>query len=258
MTKHYLAAAAAASLLVLAAAPAVACTGTTVLFEDDFSFADPAWGNYEWARIADGKMTIQVDPGLGYSLLNQTSLYVDFDVCIDVVQHNTDPSTAWASLIFWGLDYQNYYALEVAGNGYVKVTRLQNNRVLSPVDWTLTEGVVNPGEEVNRLRVRAIGNIAQVFVNGQQVAQFRGQPPEGGGLIGIYSLAPADAAASYDFSNLRITTPDGPIEEPGFGPGEGGVDNGGGGSGGGGAPEPGPVEEGDGSGEVTGKGAPKN
>jgi hypothetical protein len=264
MRKHFFAAAAAASLAVMISAlPVVACTGSTVLFEDDFSFADPAWGNYDGTTIGNGQMTIQIEPGLGYTLLNQASLYQDFDMCIDVVQHNTDPSTAWASLLFWGVDYQNFYALDVAGNGYVKVSRLQNNRWLSPVDWILAEGAVNPGEEVNHLRVRAIGNVAQVFVNGQQVAQFRGQPPEGGGLIGVYGLAPAGAGASYDFTNLRITTPDGPLEESGFSPEGGGAAAGGAGSGGGsgsggGAPEAGPSGGDDAAGARSGKAAPKN
>jgi hypothetical protein len=264
MTKHFFAAAAASLVVLTAALPAIACTGSTVLFEDDFSFADPAWGNYDGTTIANGQMTIQVEPGLGYTLLNQAGLYQDFDVCIDVVQHNTDPSTAWASLLFWGTDYQNFYAFDVAGNGYVKVSRLQNNRWLSPVDWILTEGLVNPGEEVNHLRVRAVGNVAQVFINGRQVAQFRGQPPEGGGLIGVYGLASADAGASYDFTHLRVTTPDGPIEEPGFGPEDGGADAGSapgaGGSGGSGpgAPEPGPTGEGSAAGPASGKAAPKN
>jgi hypothetical protein len=262
MRKQYLAAAAAVWLVALAV-PAIACTGSTVLFEDDFSFADPAWGNYDGTTIANGQMTIQVEPGLGYTLLNQAGLYQDFDACIDVVQHNADPSTAWASLLFWGTDYQNFYAFDVAGNGYVKVSRLQNNRWLSPVDWILTEGLVNPGEQVNHLRVRAVGNVAQVFVNGRQVAQFRGQPPEGGGLIGVYGLASADAGASYDFTNLRVTTPDGPIEEPGFGSEGGGTAAGGAGAGGGsgsspGAPEAGPTGEAGTAGAPSGKAAPKN
>ncbi len=246
MREHKLAA--AALVLLLSAAPAAACTGTTVLFEDDFSFADPAWGNFQGTAIANGQMTIQPEPGLYYLLLNQAALYQDFDACIDVVQHVTDPSAGWASLMFWGVDYENFYALEVAGNGYVKVTRVQNNRWLYPVDWILTENVVNPGEQVNSLRVRVIGNIAEVFVNDQQIARFRGQPPQGGGLIGVHGLAPEGTVATFEFKNLRITTPDGPIERPGFGPDEGegaeGDGDGEGGDGGSdGAPEPGPAED---------------
>jgi hypothetical protein len=109
------------------------------------------------------------------------------------------------------------------------------------VSWTLTEGVVNPGEELNRLRVRAKGNEAQIFINGKEIVSFRGQPPDGGGLIGVYGTAPVDTAATFDFSNVLITTPDGPTEEPGFGDGGDG--------GGGGAPDTGSEggDEGDGA-----------
>ena len=241
MENHHLAAAAAALAAVLSAAPVAACTGTTELFADDFSIADPAWGNYQGTTFSSGQMTIEAEAGGGYMLLNQFALYQDFDICMDVVQHVSDPSTGWASLIFWGLDYDNFYMLDVAGNGYVRVTRVQNARWLSPVSWTLTEGVVNPGEELNRLRVRAKGNEAQIFINGKEIVSFRGQPPDGGGLIGVYGTAPVDTAATFDFSNVLITTPDGPTEEPGFGDGGDG--------GGGGAPDTGSEggDEGDGA-----------
>jgi hypothetical protein len=239
MKLNFRTAAAAASLALLASAtPVLACQGTTVLFEDDFSFTDPAWGGYDGTTIDNGQMTISVEPGRGYTLLNQSSLYNDFDACVDVVQHNDDPTSAWASLVFWGVDFNNFYTLDVAGNGYIKVSRLQNNKWLSPVDWTLTEGVVKPGEELNSLRVMAQGNVASVFVNGQMVAQFRGQPPEGGGLIGVYGAAPDGSAATYDFMNLKVTSADGEGGSTAQAPDRGDDDEGddaGSGSGGGGS-----------------------
>jgi hypothetical protein len=207
MTTRYLAAGLAA-LIAMAAMPVLSCEGTSTLFEDDFSFADPAWGNYDGTSIADGAMTISVDPGGGYTLLNQASLYTDFDACIDVVQRNDDPDGGWGSLVFWGVDYDNFYTLDVTTSGYVKISRLQNNKWLSPVDWTLTEGVVNSGTSVNSLRVVVRGNVAIAYVNGQQVAQFRGQPPADGGLIGIYGAAPCESSANIDFDNFVISAAD--------------------------------------------------
>lgn len=204
-------AAALAATISACALPALACEGTSVLFEDDFSFRDPAWGNYDGTTIEGGTLSIEVNQGGGYTLLNQSGLYQDFDVCVDLVQHNDDPSNAWASIAFWGQDYENYYTFDVATNGYIKVSRLQNNRWLSPVEWTLTEGVVNAGEEANHLRVVGQGNVATVFVNGQQVAKFRGQPPEGGSLIGIYGAASTTSGATYDFTGFKVTTADGPM-----------------------------------------------
>ena len=209
--KRSILAVALAAIVSAGVGPALACEGSTVLFEDDFSFRDPAWGNYDGTIIADGALTIEVNQGGGYTLLNQASLYEDFDVCVDLVQHNDDPTNAWASIAFWGLDYENYYTFDVATNGYIKVSRLQNNRWLSPVDWTLTEGVVGQGEQVNHLRVVGQGNVATVFVNGQQVAKFRGQPPQGGSLLGIYGAASTTAGATYDFTNFKVTTADGPM-----------------------------------------------
>ena len=214
MKRHLAAMSAASIALLLTAAPALACGGSQTLFEDDFSFGDSNWGNYEGTTFENGLMTIAVEAGRLYALQNQAGLYDDFDVCIDVYQRTEDPETGWASLMFWGVDYSNYYTLDVATNGYVKVSRYQNSRWLSPMEWTLTEGVVNAGEELNQLRVVAVGNVATVFVNGRQVGQIRGQPPEGGSLLGVYGQGSDNAPASFDFDNFKITTADADLGAP--------------------------------------------
>jgi hypothetical protein len=187
---------------------AIACQGSTTLFEDDFSFADPAWGGYDGTVIENGALTINLDPDIWYALENQAGFYDAFDFCVDVVQRHDDPSQAWGSILFWGIDYDNFYTFDVATNGFVRVSRLQNGRWLTPVGWTETTGVVNPGILTNQLRVVAKGNVATVYVNGTEVAKFRGQPPEGGGLIGVFGYSPPASGASYEFRNFVVTSAD--------------------------------------------------
>jgi hypothetical protein len=216
-----------AGCLVLSAGTgaAVACQGSTTLFEDDFSFADPAWGGYAGTVIEGGSLTINIDPDSWYALENQAGFYNDFDLCHDLVQRNNDPTQAFGSILFWGIDYDNFYSFDVATNGFIRVSRLQNGRWLTPVAWTETTGLVHPGILTNQQRVVVQGNVATAFVNGTQVAKFRGQPPDGGGLIGVFGWSPPGSPASYEFSKFVVTSADGgtgtteappelPAEEP--------------------------------------------
>jgi hypothetical protein len=201
-------AAGAAVLSIVLAHPASACEGASVLYEADFSAADPAWGNYSDLKIANGVLTILVNPGNGYPLQLQGRTFDgNYDICVDVVQKNTEPSAAWASLLFWGIDYENYYLLQATTDGYVNAARRQNGQWTNPVEWLQTPAV-NPGTMSNTLRVVIEGSRVTGFVNGQQVAQFNGEPPSGGGLIGVYGNAPAGAPASYDFRYFKVTEVD--------------------------------------------------
>lgn len=183
---------------------AAACNGQTVLYEDDFTSADPAWGDYDGQKIAGGKLTVSPAQYAGYAIQNQTGFFTDFDVCVDVVQKNSDPTTGYAGILFWGTDYDNFYTFDVATNGYVRVSRKQNTRWLTPVAWVTVPGV-KAGTDVNQVRVVVVGNQATLFVNGAQAAAFKGQPPQGGGLIGVYAASPKDSTGIYDFDNFKVT-----------------------------------------------------
>jgi len=205
----YTLAAGIAALSLAASVQAYACEGASVLYEDDFTAADPAWGNYSDLKIGNGVLTLLVNPDSGYPLENQSGFFEgNYDVCVDVVQKNTDPSTSWASLLFWGIDYENYYLFQAATNGYVNVARKQKGRWLNPVSWIQTADTVRPGTESNNLRVVIKGNQVTGYVNGKEVLSFKGQPPDGGGLLGVYGNSPKDAAASYDFDNFKVTSAD--------------------------------------------------
>jgi len=204
---RYLAAGVAALAMLASAGQSFACEGSSVLFEDDFATADPSWGNYSDMKIGNGVLTLLVNPASSYALENQSGYFEgNYDVCVDVIQKNTDPATSWAGVLFWGTDYDNYYLFQVATNGYIAVARKQKGKWLNPVNWFQTEGTVKSGTESNQLRVVITGNKVTGYVNGKELLTFKGQPPDGGGLLGIYGNSPKDAAASYDFDNFKVTS----------------------------------------------------
>ena len=39
----------------------------------------------------------------------------------------------------------------------------------------------------------------------KEVKSFKGQPPEGGSLIGVYAASPKESMGTYDFDNFKVT-----------------------------------------------------
>ncbi|MCX8570745.1 hypothetical protein [Aminobacter sp. MET-1] len=191
-------------------AQTVACGGSRVLFEDQFSSADLAWGNYSDLRIENGSLTLLVNPGAGYPLHREGTVFSgDYEICTSVVQKNMDPSVAWASLLFWGADYENYYVFQVATNGYVNVARRKGGVwQQNPVGWKKTSGLVNPGMQPNELRLVIKGSQVTGYVNQTKVLSFKGRAPKGASFAGVYGNAPDGLTASYDFDYFKVTEVD--------------------------------------------------
>src|SRR5919109_1805919 len=97
----------------------LACKGSQVLFEDNFSTLDPAWGeSSDRQSVKDGKLIIQPEAGKIWSTINQANLFEDMDACIKVRIAKSDDPTWGGGLIFWASGYDNYYYLLVNGEGW--------------------------------------------------------------------------------------------------------------------------------------------
>jgi len=51
------------------------------------------------------------------------------------------------------------------------------------------------------------GNQATVYINDTEVVTFKGQPPQGGSLIGVKGDSPEKSQAVWEFSDLKVTKP---------------------------------------------------
>jgi len=56
------------------------------------------------------------------------------------------------------------------------------------------------------LRVVTKGRQATAYINDKEVATFSGQPPPGGGCIGLYGQS-GKSQNIWQFSNLKVTSP---------------------------------------------------
>ena len=116
---------------------ALACQGTEVLFEDSFETMDPTWGTADDAFfIEDGQLTIMPGYDEYYSALNTMGTYEDIDLCFNLKTIKADPEgNSFAGLIFWAIDYDNYYYVVITAEQSIGVFRRQRGRVLPQLRW---------------------------------------------------------------------------------------------------------------------------
>src|SRR5258708_36504857 len=155
-----------------------------ILYEDKFINLDPSWGPAsEILSVKEGKLTLK--PGLNTtrSVLNQSNVFVDADIGIDVTMSAGDTNVP-GGLIFWAKDYDSFYCLCINAIGSFKISQFVTGQWLTPVNWTENEAIKKGLGQVNRLRVVTKGGAATAYVNDKQIVMIKGQPPQGGSRVG--------------------------------------------------------------------------
>lgn len=201
--------AAVAAMLILAGPAALACQGSKILFEDHFADFQPTWGTAdEELGVEDGRLVIKPEADLMLWAPNTASLYDDVDLCATVTTiEAVDPEVSFAGLVFWYLDDDNFYTVQIDANGFASMWRRQRGRWLVQVEWEETD-LAKPGDgAANDLRVVTDGNAATYYINGQEFKKISGQPPDGQ-QIGVIAFSPEDGVSSYAFADFVVTEPE--------------------------------------------------
>src|SRR6266446_2640445 len=175
-----------------------------VLYEDNFINLDPSWGPAsEILSVKDGKLTLKPALNTTQSVLNQSNVFDDADIAVDIILSAGDPIVP-GGLIFWAKDYSNFYCLSIDANGSFKISHFVTDRWLSPVGWTKSEAVKKGVGQANKLRVVTKGRQATAFINDQQVVTINGQPPQGGGCVGVSGGSAQELQNIWQFASLRV------------------------------------------------------
>jgi hypothetical protein len=198
---------AAALLFAVAFAwPASACEGTEIVFEDKFSDDAGGWAINKDVEVKDGGFTFKLPPDAMQSDLNVTYSVNDADICAEGVWPESDSSILGAGLLFWGEDNKNYLQFGVLNNGKFWIARRIEGKWHTIVENVASSAIkVKPGE-TNVLRVKASGDSAAFFINGEKVRDLRGQAPKGGWRFGL-SADNFDKAkdARVVFRSVKVT-----------------------------------------------------
>jgi hypothetical protein len=184
----------------------LACEGTEIVFEDKFSDDAGGWAINKDVEVKDGGFTFKLPPDAMQSDLNVTYTVSDADICAEGVWPESDSSILGAGLLFWGEDNKNYLQFGVLNNGKFWIARRIEGKWHTIVENVASSAIkVKPGE-TNVLRVKASGDSAAFFINGEKVRDLRGQAPKGGWRFGL-SADNFDKAkdARVVFRSVKVT-----------------------------------------------------
>jgi glucose/mannose transport system substrate-binding protein len=175
-----------------------------VLYEDSFTSLDPSWGTPgERLSVKDGKLTLKPALNTTQSILNQSNVFDDADMTVEISMPAGDANVP-GGLVFWAKDYTDFYCLCIDATGHFKISRYVTDRWLQPVAWTENEAVKKGIGQVNKLRVVTKAHQGTAYINDKQVTIFNGQPPPGGGCVGISGGSAENSQNTWQFANLRV------------------------------------------------------
>jgi hypothetical protein len=188
-------------------ARAAGCTGAEQ-YTDDFTDAG-SWVLFDGVSIDGGKMIFKEPAGKADSFTNTGFLVGDGDICFDVspLSPISDLAGAYAAVIFWQVDWKNYYELDIGPNGQAAIFRFQNGKSLTPVDWTAADSLKAGLDIVNSVRLSLKGNSISVYFNDKLFKKINGLQPKDGGAMGFGAASEEKQVDSFAFSKLRVTDP---------------------------------------------------
>jgi hypothetical protein len=200
--------------VAFASAPALACKGREVLFEDKFQEEDAAWdlSESEGASVTIGNGRLEIKPNGGWSrmVLYGGAAFREGDLCVDYIMPQTkDPAVA--GVLFWAANYGSLFGLLVNTVGEAKIMRRQLNKdnkidTTAPVDWTPAPAVKKGAGQTNQLRVVLKGNSASTFINDRPFKNIKGIGSFGA-QIGLFGWAEQSQPTAWQFTNVTITQP---------------------------------------------------
>jgi len=175
-------------------------------YEDKLAAWDPGWGTPDanWS-VTDGKLRITPLLNSSALLINQKRGFKDAEVGVDVAMSKGENMGQLGGLIFWAKGYNDCYAMVVSADGRLAVGRKLVGRWINPIAKTENTAVKTGIGQVNKLRIRTQGNLLTAYVNDIQVATLVGEPPQGGGYIGLYGESAETSQNVWDFKNVTVT-----------------------------------------------------
>jgi hypothetical protein len=199
--------------MAIGSAPALACKGREVLFEDKFQEEDAAWdiSQSEGAVVTIGGGRLEIKPKEGWSrmVLYGGASFREGDICVDFVMPATkDPAVT--GMLFWAANYGSLFGFWINTVGEAKILRRQISKdkvdTSTLVDWTATPAVKKGAGATNQLRVVLKGNAASTFINDRPFKNIKGIGSFGA-QIGLFGWSEQTQPTAWQFTSVVVTQP---------------------------------------------------
>jgi hypothetical protein len=200
-------------VIVGGTSPSLACKGTKILYNDNFTERDDGWyilpADFASGKVnvGQGRILVKPEPERGYSLLNMAfGLAPDADICVTArIVESPDLSKSGLGIIFWAKGFDDNYLFQLLGNGTYYVTHWVDRSWQSVTPIASVRSYKQGLGQDNQLRVVTKGQTVSVFVNDEQVARFRAPTPTGLVKVGLRASALANEPSSFEFREFTVT-----------------------------------------------------
>jgi hypothetical protein len=178
-------------------------------FFDNFTPPDPGWGPVGPAYFfEDSQMVLKPKASTSESRIFAPLIFRDATICSEFKfpsQPQQAGGTSSVGIIFWAVDYQTYYVAEIDPDGNYWASRKINGEWVT-VTQRAPAGAIHQGSDaVNRMKVVLDHNMASIVINDTSVIEFRGQPADAGGAVGLYGQSGKESDSEWRFTNIVVT-----------------------------------------------------
>jgi hypothetical protein len=191
------------------------CNGNAA-FEDDFHVPDAGWSRGLGVRttgsnvfFGESHLVMKPAPKLSRTIVYPSLIFKSAAICATIqsppeIKEASDTS---AGVAFWAADDRNLYSLEVAPDGSYAVRRLIDNNWTFVTSKLKSEAVKQGPGEINQVEVRIKQNVAELFVNGVKLQDFKGQAPARISTVGFVVRNESDNDYEWKFHDIGVFEP---------------------------------------------------
>ncbi|MFQ5613728.1 MAG: trypsin-like peptidase domain-containing protein [Anaerolineae bacterium] len=196
------------NLAVFAPASAPAVEAGSLLLEDDFSDEATGWptGEETASRFFydDGEYYIEVFKDNFTAWASSGESWSDVRIDVDARQAG-GPDDNQYGLYCRYLDRDNYYEINISGDGYYSFYLQHEGEIKTLIKWTATQAI-NQGQDSNHLTVLCEGDRLALWVNGEFIDEvFDDTLSEG--EISLVAGTYDEANVLIAFDNLQVSKP---------------------------------------------------
>ena len=118
----------------------------------------------------------------------------------------TKAETQPARILFWAADYTAFYTFEITPvTGQFAIYQMVPGTGWAvPLASTASAAIMKTMGAANTLQVQTRGNVATLFINGQQVGTFTGTPLPGGGAVGFSVSNASSSLDTWDVTDFSV------------------------------------------------------
>jgi hypothetical protein len=181
-----------------------------VLYSEDFSNDQSGWlqtndatGKYQYSG---GQYVINRSKGHLMSWANANKNFSDAVLTVDTFLVSGDPSQT-GTLVNWRyVDINNFYSLQLTGNGQLFIGKRYKGEWQTLYNWA-SSNAIHTGQQVNKIAIAFGGGTSAIYINDQYVTSIQDSSFTTGDF-GLGAFSGETSAVEVSFDNLVIYTID--------------------------------------------------